>query len=835
MDIPPREMNKCLVPSVYSDNKFVRLSNILAQKTFDLSPNCPYNKAMRDWYLGAGDPLCLILAADARLCTPDYANDHIWELELGSGEPAAISLHTTYGLRARSMRLFPRFTENGKVLAAPTAFAAPPRLRRFYPNFLLLNFSPLAGIEVTTEWWLPQSQAAAGRLTIVNHTTAQRLIKLEWCGLLVPLEGQSLAPIQIQSVHVLAGRSGELAPVIFLTGGAEAGPGPYPSLALELDLGPGASRQLSWAQAALPDQQASFELARRSAARPWDAERARIELLNASQTIEIQTGDPEWDAALAFSQKAALSLFFPGNDHLPHPSFVLARQPDHGCSQKGDGSDYPHLWNGQSPLEAYYLASLLPGEPRLAQGLVRNFMAAQTADGAIDCKPGLAGQRGRRLAAPLLASLAWNLYQVTGDEAFLAEVFPRLLAFCRAWLARAHDRDRDGFPEWEHPLQTGFEDNPFFAPWYDWTQGVDIAVVESPALAAALYRECQTLIAIAERLEMTPTVADLQASIRKLRAAVEDCWNARRTLYHYRDRDSHVSSAGKVLARQRGAGTLRLKQTFEQPVRLLIQIQAKRQTARRPEVVISEYVTKKGKGETLSGQAFHWRASGAVATSQKVYSRIGKIDVRGVHSKDKVIVRSVDYTYEDHTLFLPLWAGIPDLQRAQALIGRALLDAERFDRPFGAPACPAAPDEQAESSCLNVHFPWNQLIGEGLLAYGYRAEAARLTAHLVTAAIQNLKANRAFYQYYHAEKGTGLGERNALHGLAPVGLFLQTLGVQILSAENVRLEGQNPFPWPVTVRYRGLTVVRAAERTEVTFANGRTVTVTNPEPCLVSA
>jgi hypothetical protein len=86
---------------------------------------------------------------------------------------------------------------------------------------------------------------------------------------------------------------------------------------IDLELGPGATQQLTWVQAAMPGVQASFEMARRVAARPWEAERARIELLNASQMVEIQTGNPEWDAGLAFSQQAAFSLFFGASDHLP--------------------------------------------------------------------------------------------------------------------------------------------------------------------------------------------------------------------------------------------------------------------------------------------------------------------------------------------------------------------------------------------------------------------------------------------------------------------------------------------------------------------------------------
>ena len=135
---------------------------------------------------------------------------------------------------------------------------------------------------------------------------------------------------------------------------------------------------------------------------------------------------------------------------------------------------------------------------------------------------------------------------------------------------------------------------------------------------------------------------------------------------------------------------------------------------------------------------------------------------------------------------------------------------------------------------MSVHLPWNLLIGEGLLAYGFRSEAARLIAHLMNAVIQSLKQNHAFYQRYHAETGNGLGERGAMNGLAPVGLFLQTLGVAILSDERVRLEGKNPFAWPVTILYKGLKVVRGLERTEITFRNGKTITITDTHPLVVS-
>ena len=788
---------------------------------------------MQEWSLRAGDPLNLTLSADMRLSMPDYVNDHIWEMELGSGDPPALSLRTTFGLRARSLRIFPRFTESGVTVTDISEFVVAPIIRKCYPNYMELHFSPFDGLEVTYEVRVPDSNTIAGRITLNNRTNETRKTQLEICTALVPLDGHAFSHAQIQMVNVLVGQTGGLVPLLFLTGGPLPGPGPQPSLMLELDLGPRDTRQLTWAQAATAQHQNSFDTARLAAAQQWDAELARIELVNAGGAIQFNTSDPDWDTVLALSQNTAMSLFFPANDHLPHPSFVQVRGPDQGYSHKGDGSDYPPAWNGQSPLDTYYLSSVIPASQNLVQGLLQNFLATQTEDGAVDGKPGMSGQRGRYQAMPILASLAWNVFCATENDEFLAEVFPKLLNFFWEWFSQKNDRDRDGIPEWSHPMQTGFEENPTFDTWNPWSQGADITCMHHPALMAMLYREAQSLIQMAEQLNQEDEVKLVRKQAEGLKAALDEAWNPRTALYNYRDRETGASTSGKVLGRQKGPGTIRLKQTFEPPIRLLIEVQTKDPRAKRPQVIISEFVTK-GENEVVKGSDFQLRSGGMIATSQQVHEKIGRIQIKGADTKSKTVVRRPDYTIEDHTLLLPLWAGVPDNQQAQVIIGRTIINAERFDRPFGIPACPDVPKAEADSACLGVYLPWNHLICEGLLAFGFREEAARLVTHMMAGVIKNLKEKRAFYQRYHAETGQGLGERNALSGLAPVGLFLQVLGVQIFSPTRVRLEGENPFPWPVTVQHKGLKILRGLERTEVIFPNGKSAIVEDPAPCIVS-
>ena len=804
---------------------------------------------MRDWSLSCaanaaepGDPLSLTIAADVRLSQPDYLNDHVWELEIGAGEPASVAVRTTYGLRARNMRLFYRFGEGGGSVTNPAAFVRGPRVRRFYPNFLWLDFAPIPDLDVSAEYWVPESHALAGRVTLMNRTNKTRKLDFELCGALMPLEGKSLSFSQQHMVNVLSGRTSGLIPLIFVTGGPNLGPGPHPSLALNVVLESGASRSVTWCIAAENSLEASFELARKVVARPWEAERTRIELMDAGDTLDIHTGDADWDAALALSQKAALASFLPGSAELPNASFVSPRQPDGGYSHSATGMDQPAGWSGQSPFDAYYVTSLLPAARHLRLGLIENFLSAQAANGTIDGKIGLAGQRARFLAAPLITTLAWQYYEDSQDDAFLQRAFPQLFRFFEQWFSPEQDPDRDGIPEWSHVLQTGFEDHPIFDTWHPWSKGVPIGALFNPELEALLYREAESLIRMAEKLEKDAEIARLHECAAVLRASVEAGWSSLTRLYSYRDRLTQVCSTEKLITKHHGSGEMRpRKAQFHHPVRLLIEVQTEEPRTRRPVIEISglgeELATDEGESrqrERFEAESFQWRAGGLTRVSSKSYCKISYIRVSGLEEQDKLIIRTIDATGEDITLFTPLWAHIPEPARAEIMVREALLDGERFDRPFGIRALAMAPDARAETITESVHLPWNQLIAEGLLSYGYRAEAARLTEKLMKAVIHCLKQSRGVYERYHAETGAGIGERGALAGLAPVGLFLKVLGVDIVSPTSVRLEGKNPFAWPVKIYYKGLTVNRGLEETEVAFPNGQVVKVQGEQACTVS-
>jgi hypothetical protein len=324
----------------------------------------------------------------------------------------------------------------------------------------------------------------------------------------------------------------------------------------------------------------------------------------------------------------------------------------------------------------------------------------------------------------------------------------------------------------------------------------------------------------------------LERQAEKIKSSVDGSWDESTALYRYSDRETGLSLKGRLLGTLKGPGTLKPEDGLRQPARLVIQVQAQSSGVRRPEIIVETYASE-DESEVISGAHFRWHHNGLVATSEKAHSQIDRIQVNHIDPTDEVVVRTVDCTTEDHTLLLPLWAGMPDRERAQAMVERTISDKDRFDQPFGIPACPFLSNEESDSVCMSVHLPWNLLIAEGLLAYGFRDEAARMFTKNMGAVIHNLKDRSAFYQRYHAQTGQGLGDRNALNGLVPVGLFLQILGVQIVSDKKVRLEGTNPFPWSVTIQFRGLKIIRALEYTQVTFPNGKSTRVENSTACVI--
>lgn len=779
-------------------------------------------------------PVLLRIAADALSGPTDYADDQIWELVPG-GDPPALGLTTSYGRRASSMRIFASFGMGGPVVSNPSAFATPAVLDSILPSYLSLRFSPLAGLDVRAEYRVVDSHTVAGRFTLTNATDRFRPVRLGLHAVLVPSQGgQGLLPQSFSGATAMAGKTGGLEPVLFLTGAAIEEPGLSAALLVRADLAPGASRSFTWAEAALAAADDSFERARQTAGRAWDAEVARLERIH-NRWVEVRSGDPEWDAAFHFAQQSALNALVGPGPLSSRLSLVSERVPDRGFSPAGDGRDHGDGWDGPSALEAYCtLQQMVWAAPEAAAEVVRSFWDSQGAAGAIDARPGAAGQRARLLCPPFLATLTLKIHEVLQDSAFLQDGFRALWLSFRAWTTSAHDRDGDGWPEWDHAGHP---------PWaVFWAKGgpdtaLDTTVVEDPALAALLYREAAALQTMAERLGRPEAVAELSARQQQLRGILQRAWAPERRIFRRVERETHRTSPAEPVARGQGPGQRKAGRRLTHPARLAVRIATQAGAAHEARLRIrGRLESGRVRVEAVGPERFRWMWEEGAAITELVFASVESVEVLGLPDGTAWEVTGLDLEREDLTLLLPLWAGMVEPQQAEAIVRGALLESERFLRPGGLSSVPRhdpAYDAVGADPRGGVNPALNLLLGEALVRYGFRAEAADLLRRILRDVIDSLRRDHGLHQAFHPETGAGLGRRNDLRGLPPLSLFLDILGIDLLSPDRVQLQGRSPFAGRVVVRWRGLTIDRAQAETRVQFADGGSATVEGEEAVVV--
>jgi hypothetical protein len=707
----------------------------------------------------------------------------------------------------------------------PRAFASPATVRRFYPSFLEIEFEPLAGYKTTAEYWIPDSHSLVARFRLRNLTSAPHGVRWRFFASLEAAgDYERLAEKVLSGVRILAGRVGRQAIAVFVTGGASVEITGLPALQVEADLGPGQERRWTLVHCLGADVASAFEGARKLAAEPLDAWRARIEHVN-SDLVDIETGEIGWDAALAFSQVAALRSILGGARPFPKSAFVSARRIDRGYSPAGDGREYESEWASQDPWLARQLAhALLPTHARWCRDLVLELCRRRSEKAGPEPLPGWKAEPEIRRFPPVLATLALRVAEGIEDGDFLDQAIPCLEAWAADWLSPEADEDGDGWPEWGTAAHAGLGMTPAFAAWASWGVGLEPRWVEAPDLAAYLYAEVSSLEQWAGGSARAEVRARWESARRRLAAEVSAAWSPARGLVRMRDARSHASPKDELIVKGRGAFRNRPRRSPRQPVRLLVRVRS------QDAVPTTLQVRIRGRGPArerleahLTHADFRWYAPWGLCATQGLYSTVERVEVEGVPPETTTEVRTADYAREDATGLLPLWSGDLLGDRATRLIEDALLDERRFWRPFGIPSCSAAdpvyaPDDPRGAGV--VALAWNAMLAEGLAAHGRAEVAADLLLRLLRACSSILASDRTFRESWSAETGKGRGERGHVAGLFPVETLLRVAGIQLLSPTLVRLHGPHVFPNPLEVHWRGLRVRREPDKTVVEFPHG---------------
>jgi hypothetical protein len=779
--------------------------------------------SLRQWRLSAQHPLALQIAADARLSATDYTDDQTWQVHLGSGESPALSLQTRYGGRVGLASLVPMFTLERRAIYQQQGYAQPPVITAFAPGYLRAEAKLTPRLALRADFHVVESHAVRGLFTLRNTDKQPLDLRVEIIGF-VGSEGKeqrlALLPLSTGGQALLLGPAGNLLPVVVMEN-ATADPLSTSKIGVNVTIPPNKTVVVRWVHVGLPDVNAALALAKKLIAVDWKRSVAEITRKSAA-TPSVETGDLDVDAAIAFSYQQLIQSFISPTGSLPYASFVGARQPGRGFSPRGDGTDHIRAWSGQTATLAYLLAlGAASIDGPFAQGVLRNYLAIQREDGWIDWKPGLAGQRQGLLCLPVLARLAWGLFQYTEDETFLREVYPKLKRFVERWLQ--NDVDGDGLPEWQSEVQTGYPFMPTFAAGMVWGQNADISLVEAPDLAAYLLSELITLREMAFYLRDSASQAAFQSQIKALQAALERLHRNGR--YGYQDRDTHQQPQSVTLL-QDGAGDEEhfIALPLNPPSRVIVRVTGGMEHVPRMTLLIDGQDAAGNRiQETAQSSDFTWTHGRGVYTTRAVFANVERLRLDGLVRVYRIHAATVDLSRLDLTALLALWSVGITPERAAELI--ALLKTE-FWRTNGVTMCAGSDpnfDPSNASGAGGVWAFWLTLIGEGLIEYGSVSEATDMLKRLLKAQIAVLRQEHSFYEFYHADEPRGLGERGSSAGIVPLHLLLRVLGLRIVSSRRLWAGGEFAWGSPVTVTQHGVVVRRSAEGTQIRFPSGNTL------------
>ncbi len=787
---------------------------------------------MREWKVPFQSGYRLILAADSRFSAPNFLDDQIWEITWDKNSHQGLTIRTCYGMRVKQILFYPQFILNKNKYVNPADFHSPLLLHTFAANYAAFTCSPVENMDVMLEYWCPESNAIAGRISMTNRTPESLSLDLEWCGLLAAQEnGQSMTLYPMGPGHILAGHSSSITPVCYMTGSPSPARNSASALWVPIELDMGKTRRITWAVGGLNSKQESFDLAQATAARQWDAEITRLIMQNTGQTIEITTGDIQWDLALALSQTEAFRLIHRSAGSLPNPVLVKNRLPDQGYSMRKDGLDYPASWQGTTPLETlYWVKQILPGAPEIAASILENILRQADETGFIGNLNSPTDEKSFFLAQPFLIYLCWLIERCDSTQTLRIKYYKVLLQYLKCWFSPTHDRDQDNCPEWDHPQQNGTEQAALTVdPLFSALRQYSIHYYENPALIAFLYKECSLLKETALLLQ-DEAASWLEQQCSRLSKTALEFYDHDTAQPRYRDFETHLSPAGAVVGRYQGNNCFHPKRVFAQPGRPMLQIHC--QTSRPHALAISiqgKTADNRDHTEYISYEQLMWAEQKARWVSPCAFKSIEQITIEGAGAADRILVQTMDFSIEDLSLYSPLWADILPEDTAKKQIETWILP--RYLRDYGIPFISPDTTHPNAEPLFQSFLPWVILLGEGLLNCHYQVECAEILTRIMRAIITQFSQNFQFGEKYNTETGFAMGKPNSLEGLAPVDFFLQTAGIKSLGDQTVELAGKNPFPWPITVKYKGMTILRqTTDETNIHFPSGKTIQVYGPGP-----
>ncbi len=189
------------------------------------------------------------------------------------------------------------------------------------------------------------------------------------------------------------------------------------------------------------------------------------------------------------------------------------------------------------------------------------------------------------------------------------------------------------------------------------------------------------------------------------------------------------------MARGQGPGTKKAARRLTPPARLSVRVATQRGEGHSIRVRLrGRLESGRVRVETLAPDRFHWMWEEGAAVSELVFASLESVELLGIPEETAWQVSGLDLEREDLTLLLPLWAGMVEPHQADEIIRQTLLEPNRFRGPGGLSSVPKDDPEYrlaAADPRGAVNPALNLMLGEALVRYGFRKEAAELLGSLL--------------------------------------------------------------------------------------------------------
>jgi len=747
---------------------------------------------------------------DTRFGRPAILDDHCWAFGTDLGDPKALSLLTTYGLRASRMYIFPQFSMEDLLVQDPAKFYSPPIVSFSSACLVNITFSPFPSLDVEYRAWVPDSHVLVGQVNCVNSGQNMLTVEVDWRVHLQPLQGGSpMKHAQAGMNSILQGECANLHPVFYLTGGALPSLTDFPGLGNKILLMPGTNHQGTWAVASLATAEASTQQARQFSSSMLELEQLKIEMADKSLKVQCSSAQAALNETLQRSQDRAFQLLMPALQKHSHNTYVADRSPDLGNHASENILEVQPEWSGQTLPEIYLLSqNLLPGRPEVVKGLLLNFLSIQQQDGRIDLRASANHSFTGHSSLPILATLVSDLQQYLHDKSWLTGIYPQLLAFIKNWL-RLDGTGNLLLSALTHPLQLGFEDispdtNPALVELW-----VRLSQPQNILLVSFLFREVSELLHIAHLINIYDDLEWLETVRERLKdeaaSLIKDTTG--------KIQPSAYKPAGLILTSFRNDGLPRLKHNLPHPGRIYLRLDHHGILPAELCCSISGFTAGTYFEKIIKACDFQPVGSSYCYVSPEEFAFIESISIRKMPEGAYGEIGLVDLAGGCILDQMACYAGMLTPKDANKIASRARV--KSFLAEGGISVFPAS--ETAPNLMLPAYLA--AMIVDGLVRYGKFELAEQLFRHHFLRTLDKVTPDLS---------GLSRCATMRIHDLVPTRLFLKLHGLMKLSNREIIIAHYDRNQSPVTVQYNKLELLIRHNLTEVRMQSGEVVYLNQP-------